>query len=469
MDLVQVRWDESDGQNPKNWSHGYRAWCTLQLGLLAFAASLGSSIIAPSLNALSVDFHIGKEVAVFAISLYVLGFALGPLLWAGISETFGRRWSMLPAVFCLGIFSIGTAVSKNALSLFLTRFFGGVFGSAPVSNVSATLGDMYHPNARGVAISFYALAVVGGPTIGPVIGSALTLKLSWRWTEYIEAICTLAIFLITLFCLPETYEPVLLKKRAAQKRIETGDNRYWHPHEDVELDLHSIARKQLIRPLRMLATEPIVTVVAIYASFTYSLLYMTLEIFPIVFEEIRQMSMIVSTLPFLSLFVGILCALSINLGNTYFYRRAVNKAGGRAVPEARLPPILVGATFFAVGLFWFGWTATPRFHWIIPVTAIAFIGSGFNIVFQNCISFLIDCYALYGASAVSANTFLRSLLASGLPFAIRPMFRTLGVGWSMTVLGAVASVAIFMPLVFMRYGRQLRIKSKFAFVHDDEQ
>jgi hypothetical protein len=39
------------------------------------------------------------------------------------------------------IFSIGTAVSKNAASVLITRFFGGVFGSAPVSNVSAALGQ----------------------------------------------------------------------------------------------------------------------------------------------------------------------------------------------------------------------------------------------------------------------------------------------------------------------------------------
>lgn len=73
---------------------------------------------------------------------------------------------MLPAMFCLGLFSIGTATSKNAQSIFITRFFGGVFGSAPVANVSAALGDMWSPKARGTAVVFYAVAVVGGPTLG---------------------------------------------------------------------------------------------------------------------------------------------------------------------------------------------------------------------------------------------------------------------------------------------------------------
>ena len=91
---------------------------------------------------------------------------------------------MLPAVFGLGILSVGTAVSKNPASVFITRFIGGVFGSAPISNVSAALGDIYEPRVRGVPMSFYALCVIGGPTIAPLIGAALTInpRLGWRCT-----------------------------------------------------------------------------------------------------------------------------------------------------------------------------------------------------------------------------------------------------------------------------------------------
>jgi MFS family permease len=95
---------------------------------------------------------------------------------------------MLPAMAGLALFSIGCAVSQNAQTVFITRFFSGIFGSAPVSNVSAALGDIYEPKARGIAVTFYAVAVVGGPTLGPVIGSALTANphLGWRWTEYVH-------------------------------------------------------------------------------------------------------------------------------------------------------------------------------------------------------------------------------------------------------------------------------------------
>lgn len=94
-----------------------------------------------------------------------LGFAFGPLCWAPISELWGRRMSLLPPMLAVGLFSIGTATSKNIQSLLITRYFGGLFASSPVSNVGAIMGDIWKPKVRGTAVVFYALCVVGGPTL----------------------------------------------------------------------------------------------------------------------------------------------------------------------------------------------------------------------------------------------------------------------------------------------------------------
>lgn len=173
-----VDWEEGDQANPRNWSTGYKSWITFQLSMLALAASLGSSIIAPAEDAISAYTGVSHEVSVLTISLYVLGFAVGPLCWAPVSEQWGRRWSLLPAMVVLGLFSIGTATSKNITSILLTRFFGGVFGSAPVSNVAAALGDIWAPRARGTAVTFYAVAVVGGPTLGKLSISLINVMQS---------------------------------------------------------------------------------------------------------------------------------------------------------------------------------------------------------------------------------------------------------------------------------------------------
>jgi hypothetical protein len=95
-----------------------------------------------------------------------------------------------------------------------------------------------------------------------------------------------------------------------------------------------------------------VTCIAIYASFAYGVLYMTLVMFDIVYRELRQWGLVVATLPFLGLMVGVIAAMFINLANQPRYGRAVEKNKGRAVPEARLPPMVVGGWLFVIGIFW---------------------------------------------------------------------------------------------------------------------
>jgi len=67
-----VDWEENDKANPRNWTTGYKSWITFQLGMLALAASLGSSIIAPAEPAISIYVGVSREVTVLAISLYML-------------------------------------------------------------------------------------------------------------------------------------------------------------------------------------------------------------------------------------------------------------------------------------------------------------------------------------------------------------------------------------------------------------
>jgi hypothetical protein len=64
-----ARWEPGETANPRNWSKGYRWWITVQLGLLALAASLASSIVAPAGPAVAEYAHVSIEVTVLSISL----------------------------------------------------------------------------------------------------------------------------------------------------------------------------------------------------------------------------------------------------------------------------------------------------------------------------------------------------------------------------------------------------------------
>jgi sugar phosphate permease len=166
-DLFLARFEKDDAEDPYNFSLKKKIWLTAQLGLLAFIASLASAITAPAQPAIEEYTGVGSTAVVLTISLYVLGFVFGPSVWGPASEVWGRRWSLIPAMVGLGLFSIGTGASKNFASIAVCRFFSGFFGSGPVSNVSAAMGDIYRPKERGIAVSFYAVIVVGGPLLGP--------------------------------------------------------------------------------------------------------------------------------------------------------------------------------------------------------------------------------------------------------------------------------------------------------------
>lgn len=140
----------------------------------------------PGIPHIDSQFHIGEEVGTLGISLLLFGFGLGPLLWAPISEVYGRKVAVLAPYFVAAIFSFGTAAAKDVQTIMITRFFTGIFGSAPITNTGGVLSDIWTAEERGAAIVGYAMAVVGGPVLGPIVGGAIAESyLGWRWTEYV--------------------------------------------------------------------------------------------------------------------------------------------------------------------------------------------------------------------------------------------------------------------------------------------
>jgi len=91
-------------------------------------------------------------------------------------------------------------------------------------------------------------------------------------------------------------------------------------------------------------------------------------------------------------------------------------ANGKAVwPEARLPPTFIGAFLMPIALFWFAWTSYPTLHWIGVVLAGVPFGLAQILLFLSIMNYLADCYLQYAASALAANSLLRSVLGATFP------------------------------------------------------
>ncbi|OJD26772.1 hypothetical protein ACJ73_01845 [Blastomyces percursus] len=451
-----------DAYNPINWPFRKKAITTLLYGLTTMGSTWSSAVYSPGIAQVDADFNVSEQVGVLGVSLLLFGFGVGPLLWAPLSELYGRKPAVLFPYFIAAIFMFAAGSAKDIQTVLISRFFSGFFGSAPITNTGGVLSDLFPPEERAVAIVGYALAVVGGPSLGPIVGAAIVQSdLRWRWTEYITGIMMIFFLILDVIFIDESYPAALLVKKALRLRHETGNWALHARHEEWDVSFTEMANKYLIVPFQLLGT-PICLLVATYASFVYGILYLSLSSFPIAFIEVRGWGHLVGHLPFLGLLAGVILGGGINIYNQKFYLKKFYANNRRPVPEARLPPMMVGSVFFSAGLFIFGWTSPPHIPWIAQVIGTVSMGFGFFTVFQAALNYLIDTFPTVSASAVGANTFLRSCFAGAFPLFARVMYGKLGVPWASSLLGFVSLPLILIPYLFYIYGRRIRARGKWS-------
>ena len=144
-----------DPYRPLNWTVKKNAMTTVLYGLTTMGAPMASSIYSPTVDTIAEEFGVGSETSLLGISLLLLGFGLGPLLWAPVSEIYGRKVAVLYPYFVGAMFNFGAGAGKDIQTVLICRFFAGLFGSAPVTNTGGVLGDIWHPTRRGTAIVAY--------------------------------------------------------------------------------------------------------------------------------------------------------------------------------------------------------------------------------------------------------------------------------------------------------------------------
>ncbi|MCJ1370039.1 hypothetical protein MMC20_001251, partial [Loxospora ochrophaea] len=145
------------------------------------------------------------------------------------------------------------------------------------------------------------------------------------------------------------------------------------------------------------------------------------------------------------------------------YNKKLAANGGLPIPEWRLPPVIIGGVSFACGLFWFGWSGYKKdTHWIVPTLSGLMTGYGLLSIFLQSLNYIVDAYLMFAASAIAANTLLRSICGAVFPLFSMYMFAGIGVNWSGTLLGCIAVLLIPIPVIFYKFGAKIRQKSKFA-------
>jgi multidrug resistance protein len=383
---------------------------TMLTAVMCLCVSLASSAYTGTGKEIVEEFHCSNEVLLIGLSLYVLGFGTGPLLWAPLSEALGRRNVLMSGFLFYTLWTGVCIAAKNIQTLIVFRALAGIIGSGSLVIPGGQIADIFNAQHRGVAMAAFSAAPMLGPTLGPIIGGFLGDGAGWRWVFGLLTIFAGVLTLAGILFIPETYAPVLLRERAKLLSTVTGKTYMTKIDHEHSVDIGQRVKTALLLPWALLFREPIVLLLSVrflsmstcfsfpikltnfaggqvYVAVVYGTLYLCFAAFPVLFQEGRHWSSGIGALPFLGILVGMNIGVATMMFDNRRYAR-LHKQMGDVPPEVRLPPAIIGGILTVVGLAWLAGTTDPSIHWIVPTLAGVPFGTGFLLVFMACLNYL---------------------------------------------------------------------------------
>ncbi|RYP29726.1 hypothetical protein DL767_006601 [Monosporascus sp. MG133] len=301
--------------------------------------------------------------------------------------------------FVIPVFILGPVRSRRPLEALINfRFFAGFFGSCPITNGGGSIADLVPPENRGPFMAGFADVPLLAPVTRPVFAGFLADARGWRWVFWLIVIVSGFMSVVMFLFGRVTYAPLLLQRKVDRLKKSTGNPNLCHGLDNGMTPLSQVKRGQQY-------------------GITGS----------------------VSGLVYLGLGIGSLIGVLVTSIVTDCTVKKNNVGGKEFKPELRLQLTPVGSLFLPVGLFIYRWTAEYHVHWVVPSLGMTVMGIGNAIMFMFICLYHIDCFNIYSASALVANTIPRSIDDGLLPLARLRMFSVLGVGWGNSLLGCIAT------------------------------
>ncbi|KAF1987745.1 MFS general substrate transporter [Aulographum hederae CBS 113979] len=461
-----VDWDgPKDSQNPKNWTTGKKFAVTVLISLFDFMSPLASSMLAPALPAIGDEFNEHNEIILVMVqSIFVLGFAIGPLFWGPLSEVYGRVRLIQCSNILFLIFNLCGGFSISMAMIIAFRFMAGVCAIGPVTVGAGVLGDLYPSESRGKSIAIYSLAPLLGPALGPILGAFLTKYSTWRVIFYTVTLAGAVVQAVGAFLLKETFGPKILREKKKELIKVTGDASWQLADGEQEVSISSALKTSLSRPFKLLFTQPIVMVLALWYAYLDGMAFLCFATFQQLWQNQYHESMTMSSLNYLSVGAGFIFGSQVPpMLNDKIYASLKRKHSTCGKPEYRIPLMLPGMLLTILGLLLYGWSAQYSLHFLLPNLGAFIFCTGLMTGFQCIQAYALDYYTSNAASAIAALTVLKCLAGTGFPLFAPRMYQVLDYGWGNTVLAGAGTV-IGLPAIWLlwRYGEVLRKRSTFA-------
>jgi multidrug resistance protein len=461
------------------------------------------TMLAPCEEPITRTLNLGESYEWFLInSLVLVGVGLGPLILAPLSEVYGRKPVLMGGsiVFIIWNTSCGAVDTLDMMLAFrLLSGFGACVADAITGGVIA---DMWVREERGRVFAVFMAMPLIGPGLGPILGAFISQGTDWRWVFWITSAVAAGATVLAFFLLEEMYLPKIEKKWLKKQRKLAEKNSIEmrpHPTEDAKLGLPqtdiestpsatqslpalpipdhpqrrflTLMRTNLQRPLRMLLTQPIVQLLALYMALLYGIMFLFIFAYPRLWTGSYNQSIRIGSLNYISVGIGLILGVNVagQLGDR-IYMRLTARNNGVAKPEFRLPIMVLGTVLMPLGLLWWGWAGQRRTHWIVPNLGSVVLAMGVYICSASVNVYTIDVYNRYAASAVATNLVTRSMAGALFPLFAPYLFDDLGFGRGASVLaGAFFAVGMATVAVLWWFGEAIRKKSLYCADSEDQE
>ena len=427
--VILVDWyTTDDDENPQNWATKKKVYVTTQLWFYTFVVYCASAIYTPAETGVMEYFGVGIPKAALGLSMYVLGYGFGPLLFSPLSEipSIGRNIPYITTFALFVILGFPTAVVDNYAGLLVLRFLTGFLGSPCLATGGATIQDIYSFMNLPYGFVAWTAGAFCAPALGPLLSGFAVMAKGWRWALW-EIVWMCAPVLIVMFIsFPETSASNILLRRARRLRKLTGNDRYKAQSEidQANMTIGQVAKDALIKPMEITALDPAVLFTNGYTALIYGIYYTFFEVFPLVYIDIYHFNVGTMGIVFTNVIVGCLVGIGIYCKHPfrllmstsvttilttpagayvkYYLNPDIMKNGMRS-QEHRLVPALFASLGLPIGLFIFAWTSRASIHWIASVIGIAIFAASAFVLMQCIFIYLPLSYPQYAASLFAAN------------------------------------------------------------------
>ncbi|KXN71074.1 MFS general substrate transporter [Conidiobolus coronatus NRRL 28638] len=429
----------------KVYSYSKKAGFLGLMGIAGIMGPLASSMHVPALKAIMSEFQTDYSTASITVTVFLVAIGIGPLIWAMLSDAYGRKWFTVASMVIFALGSVGCALSTGIEMLIVMRLIQGLGSAAPMVIGIGVISDVFPRSEMGRAIGLFTIGPLLGPVIGPIIGGYMSQYVGWRALFYlITGLAVLMGVLVAVF-MEETLDPSKRLPKPIARSKDTGKLEF---------------SKELPNPFSCLLFLKHIDVVLLctWASFIFGSYYAISISQPITVGIQNNLTTSQVGLTFIAIGVGnILGSTGSGYLSDYIVNNYSKKNNGQTPPpELRLKITLMGAVVIIAALLMNGWFISNEFHIAAVLFAQFLVGASMVSMFSGISNYYVETFPGRSASVSACNACVRVIFAA-ITSAITPLLLdSIGVGNTFTFYAGLQILGLIILICMIFFGPRIR-------------